>query len=575
MDKAARTILYGSAGLTDDEALALIPLSKEQIVDKLMEDRRFYDTVVDFNMFFLQMKMEDLRHHQNSSFRNEVLFNQSVVVSAMETFRGGDYFKLFDWVQNYLVVEPVNQRIYIEQDEGQVVSRDTIASEIRSSIDDWIKFIERTQDVQQLCNAIEEEVDGSERLVVKLSRAGIPYDIARLFEDSLKIIIACRVLSGVNDIRYNLRAEIMQQAKVRKKAFEKLEALLPVYESSTPVGLVDYKLFDPNQIGFVDDVFRESKSFLFWTNKTNSSTNFNRRRAAYILKTYFCDDLTPVAFVAANNHSKDRHASDPGCAACHYKLDPMAGFFKTRGFLGIDFKKDDFLIHDDQLLRHGEDLKRYYAHWAATNGQSRVWNIGYIRSVGDESKNSYGEDMRDLFRIIRDSPEPKLCLTRRLAEYTLGTQQVYDREWLEHLAKEFDRAKGSSAAAFKQVFKSFVLSQTFAKADPVKAECYDFAPGSQASSLPCEISYIITKNCQSCHNQGSDLDLSQWTGEQFKHEDKEGVLLNPAQSFMQIKERLESKDSAKIMPPQHMDPVERADLFKWISLELGKTTGDL
>ncbi len=65
----------------------------------------------------------------------------------------------------------------------------------------------------------------------------------------------------------------------------------------------------------------------------NSSTNYNRKRAAYVLKRFFCDDLNPVGFEDPAEHIGGAHGSQTSCYACHYKLDPMAGFFRNHGAL--------------------------------------------------------------------------------------------------------------------------------------------------------------------------------------------------------------------------------------------------
>src|SRR5262249_26777289 len=49
----------------------------------------------------------------------------------------------------------------------------------------------------------------------------------------------------------------------------------------------------------------------FWQSLPNSSTNFDRKRASYMLKRFFCDDLTPINILAPEGHGgKDRHASE-------------------------------------------------------------------------------------------------------------------------------------------------------------------------------------------------------------------------------------------------------------------------
>ena len=41
----------------------------------------------------------------------------------------------------------------------------------------------------------------------------------------------------------------------------------------------------------------------------NSSTNFNRKRSAYVLKRFFCDDLIPIGFETPQEHVGGAHGS--------------------------------------------------------------------------------------------------------------------------------------------------------------------------------------------------------------------------------------------------------------------------
>src|SRR5213075_2959878 len=83
----------------------------------------------------------------------------------------------------------------------------------------------------------------------------------------------------------------------------------------------------------------------FWPTAPATSTNFQRKRASYVLKTYFCDDLTPLSITPAEEANDagvadggdggapppDVHASNANCQACHYRLDPIGALFRNRG----------------------------------------------------------------------------------------------------------------------------------------------------------------------------------------------------------------------------------------------------
>src|SRR6185295_20080940 len=82
-----------------------------------------------------------------------------------------------------------------------------------------------------------------------------------------------------------------------------------------------------------------------------TSTNFQRKRASYVLKTYFCDDLTPLTIPATEEGDGGAdhavHASNPNCQTCHYRLDPIGALFRDRGFGGNDFSGFPQITFDD------------------------------------------------------------------------------------------------------------------------------------------------------------------------------------------------------------------------------------
>jgi hypothetical protein len=106
-----------------------------------------------------------------------------------------------------------------------------------------------------------------------------------------------------------------------------------------------------------------------------------------------------------------------------------------------------------------------------------------------------------------------------MTEYVLGVDQVYDGKWVQGLADSFQHAAapgapaGASSAAFKDVMKMLVLSNTFTISDPERGKCYDFAPGAAPSTLPCAVAFTFEKSCAACHQgEGAPrgLDLTAW-----------------------------------------------------------------
>ncbi|MEA2939401.1 MAG: hypothetical protein QOC56_2905, partial [Alphaproteobacteria bacterium] len=94
MDKTAR-LLRGGDGLgTADDVDALLKLPEDEIVRRFMNDPRFGDTVLDFNMFYLGFKIDALK--ANGVYKRNVFDFANAIASTQEMLKGGDYFKLFD-----------------------------------------------------------------------------------------------------------------------------------------------------------------------------------------------------------------------------------------------------------------------------------------------------------------------------------------------------------------------------------------------------------------------------------------------------------------------------------------------
>ena len=83
------------------------------------------------------------------------------------------------------------------------------------------------------------------------------------------------------------------------------------------------------------------------------------------MKRFFCDDLTPVGFEDPQEHVAGAHGSDTSCFACHYKLDPMAGFFRGLGAQFYDYSRERTIIFDDLA---DDSRSRYEATWRTPQG---------------------------------------------------------------------------------------------------------------------------------------------------------------------------------------------------------------
>ncbi|MBK8201473.1 MAG: hypothetical protein IPK68_03835 [Bdellovibrionales bacterium] len=311
----------------------------------------------------------------------------------------------------------------------------------------------------------------------------------------------------------------------------------------------------------------------------NSSTNYNRKRAAFVLSRFFCDDLTPIGIEDGDLSADHRHGSAPSCMACHHRLDPMAGFFKDIGFRFENFSQKSQMTFDDGSVL---DKSKYQNAWKSSSTENREWNIGYVRSVKEPWRNSYGVDLHDLFEIIKTAPEVKRCLVKRLFEYMVADNQAIDGSYLDFLTQQYiHTAQYNSSLAFKELVADIILGRSFLKTDLNPQECYDFSPEYQpGKSPPCRVNFVLQKNCAGCHqpnNLSGGLDVTRWVESSkdepkphFVHVDLAGKQYPSAISFARFIDRLNSSDPERRMPlKQFMDSGERESLFRWANEMLG------
>src|SRR5262249_22459192 len=94
IEKTAR-ILRGGDGIgPNDDINALLQLPEEEIARRFMSDIRFGDAILDFNMYYLGFKVDDLR--DNGAYRRNAFDFSNAVAAAQALLTGGDYLKLFD-----------------------------------------------------------------------------------------------------------------------------------------------------------------------------------------------------------------------------------------------------------------------------------------------------------------------------------------------------------------------------------------------------------------------------------------------------------------------------------------------
>jgi hypothetical protein len=573
-EKVAQALRGGRGIGPGDDLPALLTRDPDQLVELFMSDPGFVDTALDFNLFFLGLEPGSFRDERNQ-LGPAAVASRRATHSALELARGGDYLSLLAPQQPlYTYLEPPARRspppLEGASPEGEWALTDLEVRQLR----------------------LQEALAGGEKLIAMIERGAAPVEVCGelnesafpmfLFEVGLDETLAGSVLRDpgwLGDLIVPCMAEpyrpvLDRVARIRTLG-DRYRTLTAFIDERTRNGYRDLASLDGlitlDVNGLELEEQRSSFDFSsFYSIAENSSTNYNRRRAAYVLDRFFCDDLKPIRAALPAAHVGDQHASDPACMACHYKLDPMAGFFKDRGAIGWDFGAQDQLLFDDLAAVRRTD---YVKAWAAPPGSGRAWDIGYIRSPTNLALNSYGEDLEDLGRILQTAPEVKACLVRRAFEFFNGSDQLVDPGYLAALTGQFMAEAGAdSSRAFKSLVRRVLTGRTFRQVDPRSDECYDVAPDARASRPPCAVAFIVQENCASCHTgttaQGG-LDLLGWTrdsqgNETFPHRTTDGIQLPAAETMKRLLDRITTSDPARQMPlGRSMPAQQREALYLW------------
>ncbi|HJU31600.1 MAG TPA: hypothetical protein VJ740_09100, partial [Hyphomicrobiaceae bacterium] len=552
IDRTAK-LLRGGEGLGPDDAVGeLLPLSKESIARRFMQDPRFGDTMVDFNLFFLGFKSDHLK--SDGIYDRTVFDFPNAIAAAQSLLKGGDYFTLFD-LEGPFYMAPLRNDFSDEPppatDAGLTPAalRKKAMGDIEAVFADALTFAEGkpAPRLPALCTRVEALADSADHLTPQLHRA---FDDAEIFALIRGEVVAaplemlasvaekaCNGATPAVEARKALVEGLQRALAAVRRTFSAMAAFEPdVYQ---PRSVLDFKRFDlsafPTKQKWLSFGYEQGMAL------ANSSTNFNRKRAAYILKHFFCDDLIPIGFETPQEHVGGAHGSQTSCFACHHKLDPMAGFFRAYGAYFFDYSRSPDIVFDDLATKM---RTRYEAVWKSASKTQPGWNVGYIRSARWQSYNSYGTSMGDLSRILRTAPEVKRCLVRRLHEYIVAEDQSIDRGYLEHLTRTFEaEAAENSSAAVKNTIVRILQSAAYDERNADPKRCYDAAPETTGGERPpCRVAFILSRNCSQCHNAGSEdeaarLDVDTWIaardgdGGMFRHVDSKMSQLSPRDSL--------------------------------------------
>ncbi len=639
-NKVSQRLRYGSR-ITDEEEEKYKALSRQQFIDEMMKDPRFALTLLDFNMDFLGRQVDSLVEQApvtpagNNPFPefspaaaatgmeasataaptgpnpqlNASVFSQpQALAGAMAAMNGGDFFELFDG----------NPKLYVES-PVQVSNSATFAADLEKEFNSVIAMFGAPPSDSMRAVGCQSTPQLARKLSLPTNKSGGGDAYAALkMEPSVRYVLNLIGQNWVgsiqrqvpvgdfnnanvgdcNDPAFTAQALADRLTKIRDETmriFAEIEAKKKT-PSSQPVN--DMIALDVNVAGLpaLNPAFTYEGQ---WKIVKNSSTNVNRKRAAYILRTFTCDDMTPVS-LGSTDHVEGAHSAAAACQACHYKMDPIGAIFAPHGVAGISFKKQKNHIYDDALnVAKDSDhyTKKYVNEYNGTDGKIKIGHYKSPTKLYPEWTEANPDDvtMSTMFDYFKKSKVVRSCLTKRLTEYVLGKKQVYDGKWVDSLAKNFDG--GDATAALKKSISDLLLSKTFNRASIVPGQCYDYAVGAEPGpdAAPCEVNSIAVKYCASCHNEDSpngDLDMTKFVsgpqGAMFAHYMSEGVLFDRTTSLKWMLASITDPKSIKrdrdgdgqddeLLPmPYKKDfpESEKQIFFKWLQKQLSESTGN-
>lgn len=578
-------------------------LEPKDIVARLTSDQAFYDMMADFTAYWFGTKpsgvfeMTQAFKADQTDFKrddirvvNSFLANQPQIIHAVKSMaNGGDFWSSLFQEKGPVVLTSVQGPSYYGND-GVEAPKDVWKSpnKFRIFIRDKIAPM-LAEDIQLLTDGKHDEFCKAWETFPFYNLGGprVPSEFS-----SETVLSPFPFMFFVLDYCQTHNDRFFDDAKILKQLIQFKARLNDVvdylnaadfeaqFNNSNPLAVAHVtSLRDLDVTGAGEAKESALYDSSLFSGIANSSTNRNRRRASWVLKRFFCDDLTPLNVEAPSTHVGGQHGSDAACYSCHYKLDPMAGYFRELGASGRSFAAEPKIIFDDGAVA---ERTAYEKPWKADAASGRAWNIGYIRSLTDDNINTFGSNFTDLLALLKTAPEVKECFVRRAFEYVVGEEQAFDRAWARRVTDKMNEtAKTNTTQAIKDMFADIVTSQAFRARERNNNLCYDFAPGVDTKNrAPCRIATILERNCTSCHsamNRQGGLDLTSWrvladqsTG--FAHvRSSDGSEFSAKETFEMMAERINSGDPGVRMPLLKTMPApEREELFLWLQKEIAK-----
>ncbi len=149
IEKTARILRNGEGLSSDDDLDRWVRMPEDQIINELMSDPRFLDSLLDFNMYFLGFRADQLRRDSDHQYATQAYEYGNAVSAVQEYARGGDYLALFDLQGKYFMpplirVLPDQIPVFIDPKIPLEESRQAAVAEYLKVYTDFVAYIDQT-----------------------------------------------------------------------------------------------------------------------------------------------------------------------------------------------------------------------------------------------------------------------------------------------------------------------------------------------------------------------------------------------------------------------------------------------
>lgn len=284
LEKTIRVARAGRGPQAGDDLDAMMALPESEIVARLMDDPRFGDMVFDFNLHLLGFRKNSL--WKGDDYASDLGDFPSALASAREVIKGGDYFRLFDLSQEFLMTRPSTDfRLPNEPEDIQELYAKRYAK-LHAVLDATLSGISlgTLKSTQQACQQL---IDNQNTLVFYLDLFPTYFQVAGVFDEPEFIGRLEQICFQPDRFTLSdLETSLIQQTETLLKLNAQIQ---PFYAPSYhPRNVEEVAPFDLAAAGLTRPARRWNfYGTQFRFNVVNTSTNFDRKRGAYALKHFF------------------------------------------------------------------------------------------------------------------------------------------------------------------------------------------------------------------------------------------------------------------------------------------------